>query len=133
MHLTPSSCRHTRTVVRLYQHRYSSTHGRSTSLLKITDIPAPHRGSIRIVSLNRPKARNAISIQLLAELREQIDSIHKEQSKGPTRALILASEVDASFCAGADLKERATFTPEQFVTSSSSQRLRCSRVLQGSH
>jgi methylglutaconyl-CoA hydratase len=33
--------------------------------------------------------------------------------KGPTRALILASEVDSCFCAGADLKERAGFTPEE--------------------
>lgn len=35
--------------------------------------------------------------------------------KGPTRALILASEVDSCFCAGADLKERAGFSPEEYV------------------
>lgn len=35
--------------------------------------------------------------------------------KGPTRALIIASEVDSSFCAGADLKERAGFTAEEYV------------------
>jgi methylglutaconyl-CoA hydratase len=35
--------------------------------------------------------------------------------RGPTRALIIASEVDSSFCAGADLKERAGFTPEEYV------------------
>jgi methylglutaconyl-CoA hydratase len=33
----------------------------------------------------------------------------------PTRALVLASEVDSCFCAGADLKERAGFTPEEYV------------------
>ncbi|KAF2433816.1 ClpP/crotonase [Tothia fuscella] len=75
-------------------------------------IPAPNCGSIRILSLNRPASRNAISRQLVAELRHQIESIHAEPENGPTRALILASNVDASFCAGADLKERKTFTQE---------------------
>jgi methylglutaconyl-CoA hydratase len=65
--------------------------------------------------MNRPAARNAISRQLLAELNQQINSIHNEGQAGPTRALILASEVDTSFCAGADLKERATFTQEEYA------------------
>jgi methylglutaconyl-CoA hydratase len=33
--------------------------------------------------------------------------------RGPTRVVILASDVDSSFCAGADLKERKGFTKEQ--------------------
>lgn len=37
-----------------------------------------------------------------------------ENQKAPTRALILASEVDSCFCAGADLKERAGFTSEEY-------------------
>jgi methylglutaconyl-CoA hydratase len=82
-------------------------------VIKVTNVPAPHSGSVRILSLNRPAARNAISRQLLAELSHQVNSIHNEGETGATRALILASEVDTSFCAGADLKERATFTPEE--------------------
>lgn len=35
--------------------------------------------------------------------------------RGPTRALILASEVDSSFCSGADLKERAGFSQDEYV------------------
>jgi enoyl-CoA hydratase/carnithine racemase len=68
------------------------------------------------LSFNRPAARNAISRQLLAELTQQINSIHHEGETGATRALILASDVDSSFCAGADLKERATFTQEEYVS-----------------
>ena len=83
--------------------------------LNVTNVPAPHSGSIRILSLNRPAARNAISRQLLAELNHQVNSIHNEGEKGSTRALILASDVDTSFCAGADLKERATFTQEEYA------------------
>jgi methylglutaconyl-CoA hydratase len=36
--------------------------------------------------------------------------------RGPTRAVVLASEVDSCFCAGADLKERAGFSAEEFVS-----------------
>ncbi|KAJ4348250.1 uncharacterized protein N0V89_009622 [Didymosphaeria variabile] len=81
-------------------------------VINVTNVPAPHSGSIRILSLNRPAARNAISRQLLAELTHQVNSIQNEGETGATRALILASDVDTSFCAGADLKERATFTQE---------------------
>ncbi|KAJ4384650.1 hypothetical protein N0V86_000250 [Didymella sp. IMI 355093] len=89
-------------------------------VINVFNYPAPHSGNIRILSLNRPAARNAISRQLLAELNQQITSIHNEGQTGTTRALILASEVDTSFCAGADLKERATFTQDDtanFLTS----------------
>lgn len=108
-------------------------------MLRITDVPAPNSGHIRIIELNRPAARNAISRALLYSLREEIDAVHAqydaatgnevpqpswtkrfggvagEDQKGPTRALVLASAVDTSFCAGADLKERKGFTPEECV------------------
>lgn len=71
-------------------------------------------------------------MQLLQELRAHIDDIASEydsegnerrplpldnngQEIGRTRALIIASEVDGVFCAGADLKERKGFTAEQYV------------------
>jgi methylglutaconyl-CoA hydratase len=103
-----------RFLVRKIQRCYST----AQSVINVTSVPAPHCGSIRILSLNRPAARNAISRQLLAELNYQVNSIHEEGEKGATRALILASDVDSSFCAGADLKERAGFTPEEYVSKS---------------
>ena len=69
-----------------------------------TTVTAPHCGLIRTLSLNRPRARNAISRQLLGELANHIRRLREEGSKGPTRALILASSLDDCFCAGADLK-----------------------------
>ncbi|KAI9710483.1 MAG: putative secondary metabolism biosynthetic enzyme [Bogoriella megaspora] len=84
--------------------------------IKSTTLPAPHSGSIRILSLNRAEARNAISKQLLTELRKEVESIHAESAGGrlgDTRALILASEVDGAFCAGADLKERRGMTQDE--------------------
>lgn len=96
-----------RLIIRLYSTPTTP------STLKITSIPAPHAGLIKIISLNRPQARNAISRQLLTELAREIQAIASEGPAGPTRALILASETDGSFCAGADLKERVGFTEEE--------------------
>ncbi|KLJ09137.1 methylglutaconyl-CoA hydratase [Blastomyces silverae] len=95
------------------QVRYNSTIvGTSArgSVIDIQQIPAPGAGHIRVLLLNRPEARNAISRQLLDSLTKHVNSIEAEKGDGPTRALVLASNADAAFCAGADLKERATFT-----------------------
>ncbi|EFY99712.1 Crotonase, core [Metarhizium robertsii ARSEF 23] len=100
------------------------------SLIRVTNIPSASSGHIRVLELNRPKARNAISKALLTALRAQVDDVHAQYGPngeetgvaspgvsanlGPTRALVLASAVDACFCAGADLKERRGFTQEEF-------------------
>ncbi|MCJ1402878.1 hypothetical protein MMC11_006099 [Xylographa trunciseda] len=104
--------RSTTTLSRLYatQVRNSST---SAPLISIRNIPAPHCGSIRILSLNSPHNRNAISRALLKDLSRHIAEIHSEGQSGQTRALIIASDVDEAFCAGADLKERKGFTKEE--------------------
>ncbi|KAK4540886.1 hypothetical protein LTR36_008828 [Oleoguttula mirabilis] len=83
-----------------------------SSNITISSVPAPHTGSIAVLSLNRPKARNALSRQLLAELSGVVEGLHAEMGTGSTRALILASESDQAFCAGADLKERLDMSPE---------------------
>ncbi|KAI1264335.1 ClpP/crotonase [Xylariaceae sp. FL1019] len=98
-------------------------------LITVTNIPAPSSGHIRLLELNRPAARNAISKALLAALRAEVDHVHSQYSpegdeihptrfggveeRSPTRALVLASAIDTSFCAGADLKERSGFTQEE--------------------
>ncbi|QUC23142.1 uncharacterized protein UV8b_07383 [Ustilaginoidea virens] len=108
----------------------------SEPLIRVTNIPAPSSGHIRVLELNRPQARNAISKALLSALRAQVDDLHAQYGPGgretgaltpglpaelgPTRALVLASAVDACFCAGADLKERRGFTQQEtadFLTS----------------
>lgn len=77
-----------------------------TSAIKLSSVPAPHTGTIAVLSLNRGRARNALSKSLLSELSGVVDGLHAEQGNGSTRALIIASESDDAFCAGADLKER---------------------------
>ncbi|KAK2802775.1 hypothetical protein FQN51_004303 [Onygenales sp. PD_10] len=100
----------------IQQTRANSTlYGSSAqgSVINIQQIPAPGAGHIRVLLLNRPEARNAISRQLLDSLGKHIKAIEEEKGNGPTRALVLASDVDAAFCAGADLKERVGFTREE--------------------
>ncbi|RUS29990.1 ClpP/crotonase-like domain-containing protein [Jimgerdemannia flammicorona] len=65
---------------------------------------------ITVLNLSRAKAKNAISVKLLTEFREALQEV---QFDGITRVLILRSVVDGVFCAGADLKERATMSPSQ--------------------
>jgi len=132
--------------------RYS-TETNSGPLVRVTDLPAPNSGHIRVLELNRPAARNAISRALLSSLRDEIDAIHSQYDaatgeeipapswkerfsgpmgdaeKGPTRALILASAVETSFCAGADLKERKGFTQEEWVSTILTRNGRADRLL----
>ncbi|KAI4140459.1 MAG: hypothetical protein L6R39_005782 [Caloplaca ligustica] len=102
---------------------------RDPSLVNVADIPAPHTGHIRVITLNSPHNKNAISRPLLWDLGHQIrrtqDQISREadlflQEKRPgaamgqgTRAIVIGSEVDGVFCAGADLKERKTMTEDE--------------------
>ncbi|KAL8664137.1 MAG: hypothetical protein Q9202_003321 [Teloschistes flavicans] len=97
-------------------------------LINVRDIPAPHCGHIRVISLNSPHNKNAISTQMLEELDKEVSEINKQamlEAKGleerkldttigsGTRVVIFASDVNRVFCAGADLKERANMSPTE--------------------
>ena len=58
-----------------------------------------------MLSLTRPEARNAIGRQLLRELQEALRNVRRERT---TRCVVLKSGVPEVFCAGADLKVRAS-------------------------
>ena len=107
---------------------------KSPSLLKVHNLPAPHTGHIRVITLNSPRNKNAISQQLLAELGTELKSIDDEVAKEAVawlnkkpgaalgqgvRAIVIGSEVDGVFCAGADLKERKTMTRQEYGPSGS--------------
>jgi enoyl-CoA hydratase/carnithine racemase len=83
-------------------------------------VDAPHVGTIKIIQLNRPAAKNALSVQMVRELSREIEEIHHERHTGGTRALIIGSAVDGIFCAGADLRERKNMSlteTQAFLTS----------------
>jgi enoyl-CoA hydratase/carnithine racemase len=58
-------------------------------------------GGIATVTLNRPKQYNALSEELLTELKSTLDSIGKDPS---VRVVVIAGN-GAAFCAGHDLKQ----------------------------
>ncbi|XP_061590524.1 methylglutaconyl-CoA hydratase, mitochondrial [Cololabis saira] len=59
---------------------------------------------IVVIGLNRPKAKNSISKNLVKMMFETVEDIKKNNK---VRSVILCSLVPGIFCAGADLKERA--------------------------
>lgn len=69
-----------------------------------------NRQGIAVLGLNRAKAKNSFSISLVKKLRNHVDLLGHDKS---VRVLILRSLVPGVFCAGADLKERATLTQDQ--------------------
>ncbi|KAG5458954.1 MAG: hypothetical protein BJ554DRAFT_732, partial [Olpidium bornovanus] len=56
---------------------------------------------IVVLTLNRPAARNALSRRMVAEFYRSLEAIKRSQD---ARVVIVKSEVDNVFCAGADLK-----------------------------
>ncbi|MGM8216262.1 enoyl-CoA hydratase-related protein [Bacillaceae bacterium W0354] len=67
---------------------------------------------IGMIILNRPEAANAMSKQLLIDFHSALDEVEKQND---LRALIITAEGEKAFCAGADLKERATLTEKETI------------------
>lgn len=67
---------------------------------------------LAIISLNRPAAANAMSLQLLDDLQQAVETVSKHQAIFCT---ILTAEGDKAFCAGADLKERRGMNDHQVL------------------
>lgn len=63
------------------------------------------RGQIAILTINRPDARNSVSRELLGAFAKELDALRFDPN---IRVIIITGAGDRAFCAGADLKERAT-------------------------
>jgi enoyl-CoA hydratase len=76
------------------------------------------RGAVGLVTLNRPKALNALSDRLMAELGQALDAYESDDAIGA----IVVTGSEKAFAAGADIKEVAGFAfmdvyKADFVTS----------------
>ena len=65
---------------------------------------------IAILTLMRAEAANALSIQMLHEMNEALETIQYDRS---VRVVIVTGDGEKAFCAGADLKERNGMSEEQ--------------------
>ncbi len=63
------------------------------------------------VTMNRPAAMNAMSRNMITELRQSLERAQND----PEAALIVLGGAGANFCAGDDLKEAEQQTPEEFL------------------
>ena len=63
-----------------------------------------------ILTMNRPEVMNCLNFDLLYAMRDTIDSL---QYRTDIRTVIITGQGGKSFCAGADLKERATLAPDE--------------------
>jgi len=76
---------------------------KAASLSKIAE-------NIAKITLTRPNAANSLSRQMVSEL----DSIlHEIKSDSAVRCVIITGQGTKAFCAGADLKERASMTEKE--------------------
>jgi 3-hydroxybutyryl-coA dehydratase len=66
-------------------------------------------GAVGIITIDRPKALNALNSEVLAELDACFDSI----DTNTIRAIILTGEGDKSFVAGADIGEMSKLSPAE--------------------
>jgi enoyl-CoA hydratase len=66
-------------------------------------------GVLRL-TLNRPQVMNSFNFELLRALKAQIDGI---RFRPEIRVVVITGAGEKAFCAGADLKERATLAPLQ--------------------
>ncbi|KAF9542255.1 hypothetical protein EC957_002207 [Mortierella hygrophila] len=72
---------------------------------------------IAVLNFNRPKAFNALSRKFVGEFRNALQELRYDND---ARVVIVRSLVEGAFCAGADLRERATMNAtevKQFLTS----------------
>jgi enoyl-CoA hydratase/carnithine racemase len=65
-----------------------------------------------LITLNRPEVYNSLNREIVLSLREELERLADDKS---VRAVIITGEGEKAFCAGADLKERQTMTPEQVL------------------
>lgn len=103
-----------RSVLRPQRQRLRiNTASFSTKPFQTTDefsVQYLEEGAVAVFSLNRHSARNAISKSLLTKLQDSLQTVRFDSN---LRALIIRSLVPGTFCAGADLKERAAMKQEE--------------------
>jgi len=82
-------------------------------------VRARTQGSVAVVTLNRPDQMNAISGALADQLTAKLRAVARDSD---TWVVLLTAAGERAFCVGADLKERRTFSLEDFHRNRTSMR-----------
>jgi len=75
-------------------------------------VKVENAGFIARIILDRPAAHNALSLKMCQEMLAALEDVSQSAASGSVRIATLEGR-GASFCAGADLKERAGMTPDE--------------------
>ncbi len=76
----------------------------------MADLLCERKGGALVLTLNRPQAMNALSSELAAQLQAAVEAASDDHG---VRAIVVTGAGDRAFCAGMDLKQRSTLTPDQ--------------------
>jgi len=68
------------------------------------------KDQVMVLTLNRPDVMNSFNFAMLRALKQAVDSVRFDTG---VRVVIITGAGEKAFCAGADLKERATLTEPQ--------------------
>ena len=75
--------------------------------IEFVAIAATRKGGVLHLTLNRPEARNAMSLQMVAELRQVLRDAEATAGKPDAVRVLVLRGAGGHFCAGADLKDMA--------------------------
>ncbi len=81
----------------------------TTRLIRV-DAPVAGHVGVALLTIDRPKALNALSFALLRELAEALETLDRD---GETRAVVITGAGERAFAAGADITELADQTPRR--------------------
>lgn len=73
------------------------------------------KDQVAVLTLNRPEVMNSFSFAMLNALKERVDALRFQKG---IRVVVITGAGEKAFCAGADLKERATLSQtevKQFI------------------
>ena len=74
---------------------------------KLIAIAATQVGAVLHITLNRPESRNAMSLQMVAELRQVLAAAESRAGQSDAVRVVVLRGAGGHFCAGADLKDMA--------------------------
>ncbi|CAO1413399.1 unnamed protein product [Diamesa serratosioi] len=90
-----------------FSHNYFSTD--KIEELKVSYLTGDKQG-IAVIELNREHGKNSLNKSIVGKLTGAVDTLAHDKN---VRVVIVRSLVPGVFCAGADLKERQTLTPNE--------------------